>query len=248
MPALHHTNQNQLLSALPQAAYARLAPHLELVAMPLGKMLYEPGAPMSHVYFPTSAIASLHYVTEAGVAAESASVGCDGMVGVASVLDGGSVASSAMVHTAGHGYRLASEVLHRELAEADGHTRRLLQRYALLLITQAMLSTACNRHHSLEQQLSRWLLFTLDRMRSRDLAVTQELVANMLGVRREGITEAAGSLRNAGYIRYRRGHLEVLQREGLESRTCECYAVVKKEALRLLPLMTVRGDDICALV
>lgn len=247
MPALHHTNQNQLLAALPQAAYARLAPHLELVAMPLGQVLHQPGTAMSHMYFPTSAIVSLHYVTEAGAAAESASVGNDGLVGVALFLGGGSSSGTAMVHTAGHGYRLSRAMLQQEFEAAGGDTQRLLLRYTMALITQTMLSAACNRHHSVEQQLARWLLLTLDRRRSRDLVVTQEMVANMMGVRREGITLAASSLRDAGYIRYRRGHIEVLQRDGLEARACECYAVVKKEALRLLPGERVRSDEACSL-
>lgn len=247
MPALHHTNQNELLAALPQPAYARLAPDLELVAMPLGQLLHEPGRAMTHIYFPTTAIASLHYVNESGAAAESASVGCDGMVGVAQVLGAGTTVSTAMVHTAGHGYRLACAEMLREFNAPDGDTRRLLLRYAMLLLTQSMLSAACNRHHTVEQQLSRWLLFTLDRKRSRDLVVTQEMVATMLGVRRGGITVAAGDLRDAGYIRYRRGHIEVLQREGLEGRACECYAMAKQEALRLLPSVVVRADEVCAL-
>jgi CRP-like cAMP-binding protein len=229
----HSPNQNHLLAALPTAEFERLAAHLELVAMPLGEILYEPGGQLLHAYFPTTAIVSLHYVTESGASAETAGVGNEGMVGVALFMGGDTTPSSAVVQTAGHAYRLPRGLLKQEFSRA-GLLQRLLLRYTQALITQMMQTGACNRHHSVEQQLCRWLLLTLDRAASRELVMTQELVASMLGVRREGITEAAGKLQSAGFIRYRRGHIAVLDRSGLETRACECYAVVKKEMGRLL--------------
>jgi CRP-like cAMP-binding protein len=231
--AAHSPSQNHLLAALPAAEFERLAPHLELVAMPLGMILYEPGAQMQHAYFPTTAIVSLHYVMESGASAETAGVGNEGVVGIALFMGGDTTPSSAVVQTAGHAYRLASSLLKSEFGRA-GLLRSLLLRYTQALITQMFQTAACNRHHSVEQQLCRWLLLTLDRIPSRELVMTQELVASMLGVRREGITQAAGKLQQAGYIRYRRGHISVLERSGLESLACECYGVVKKELGRLL--------------
>lgn len=201
--------------------------------MRLGEILYEPGRQMQHGYFPTTAIVSLHYVMETGASAETAGVGNEGVVGIALFMGGDTTPSSAVVHTAGHAYRLEGSVLKQEFNRA-GLMQRLLLRYTQALITQMTQTAACNRHHSVEQQLCRWLLLTLDRVPSRELIMTQELVARMLGVRREGITEAAGNLQRAGVIRYRRGHIAVLERSGLESRACECYAVVKKELGRLL--------------
>jgi CRP-like cAMP-binding protein len=229
----HSPNQNHLLAALPTAEFERLAARLELVPMPLGEILYEPGRQMQHAYFPTTAIVSLHYVMETGASAETAGVGNEGVVGIALFMGGDTTPSSAVVHTAGHAYRLEGSVLKQEFNRA-GLMQRLLLRYTQALITQMTQTAACNRHHSVEQQLCRWLLLTLDRVPSRELIMTQELVARMLGVRREGITEAAGNLQRAGVIRYRRGHIAVLERSGLESRACECYAVVKKELGRLL--------------
>ncbi len=233
MPSPHSPNQNHLLAALPTAEFERLVAHLELVAMPLGEILYEPGGQMRHAYFPTTAIASLHYVLESGASAETAGVGNEGVVGVSLFMGGDTTPSSAVVQTAGHAYRLESRLLKQEFVRA-GLMQRLLLRYTQALITQIAQTAACNRHHSVEQQLCRWLLLTLDRVSSRELIMTQELVASMLGVRREGITQAAGNLQRAGCIHYRRGHIAVLDRSGLETRVCECYAMVKKELNRLL--------------
>jgi len=233
MSSSHNPNQNHLLAALPTAEFERLAAHLERVPMPLGEVLYEPGGQMQHAYFPTTAIVSLHYVMESGASAETAGVGNEGVVGISLFMGGDSTPSSAVVQTAGHGYRLESRLLKQEF-NRGGLLQRLLLRYTQALITQMSQTAACNRHHSVEQQLCRWLLMTLDRIPSHELIMTQELVASMLGVRREGITETAGMLQRAGVIRYRRGHIAVLQRSGLEARVCECYAVVKKELSRLL--------------
>jgi CRP-like cAMP-binding protein len=233
MSSAHSPNQNHLLAALPPAEFEPLAAHLELVPMPLGEILYEPGEKMQHAYFPTTAIVSLHYVMETGASAETAGVGNEGVVGISLFMGGETTPSSAVVHTAGHAYRLAGSLLKQEFNRA-GLMQQLLLRYTQALITQMTQTAACNRHHTVEQQLCRWLLLTLDRTASRELILTQELVARMLGVRREGITEAAGNLQRAGFIRYRRGHIAVLERSGLETRTCECYAVVKKELSRLL--------------
>jgi CRP-like cAMP-binding protein len=233
MPTLHSPNQNHLLGALPTADFERLAPHLKLVPMPLGEILYEPGEQLQHAYFPTSAIVSLHYVMESGASAETAGVGNEGVVGIALFMGGNTTPSSAVVKTAGHGYRLERRLLKQEFERA-GLLQQLLLRYTQALITQMTQTAACNRHHSVEQQLCRWLLSTLDRVPSHELIITQELVASMLGVRREGITEAAGKLQHAGFIRYRRGHISVLNRSGLETRACECYAVVRTELGRLL--------------
>jgi CRP-like cAMP-binding protein len=233
MPSLHSPGQNHLLAALPAAEFERLSPHLELVPLPLGDMLYEPGGQLRYAYFPTTAIVSLHYVMESGASAESAGVGNEGMVGIALFMGGNTTPSSAVVQTAGHAYRIEGRLLKQEFDRA-GLMQRLLLRYTQALMTQMTQTAACTRHHSVEQQLCRWLLLTLDRAPTRELVITQELIASMLGVRREGITQAAGNLQAAGIIRYRRGHIAVLDRAGLEKHTCECYAVVKKEMDRLL--------------
>jgi CRP-like cAMP-binding protein len=201
--------------------------------MLLGETLYEPGAKLQHVYFPTTAIVSLLYVVESGSSAEIASVGNEGILGISLFMGGETTPSSAIVQTAGHGYRLPAKLLKEEFGRG-GLVQRLLLRYTQALLTHMCQTAACNRHHSIEQQLCRWLLLTLDRMPSNELVMTQELVANALGVRREGITEAAGNLQRAGVIRYRRGHITVLERPGLERGACECYAVVRKEMGRLL--------------
>ena len=233
MALLHSPNQNHLLAALPTAEFEAVAAHLELVPLPLGQMLYEPGGQLQHAYFPTTAVASLHYVMESGASAESAGVGNEGVVGISMFMGGDTTPSSAVVLIAGHAYRLKASVLKQEFGRA-GMMQGLLLRYTQALITQMIQTAACNRHHTVEQQLCRWLLLTRDRIPSRELIMTQELVARMLGVRREGITEAAGNLQNAGLISYRRGHITVLGRPGLEVRACECYAVVKNEMGRLL--------------
>lgn len=233
MAITHHPNQNHLLAALATAELERLAAHLELVQMRLGDMLYEPGGQLQYAYFPTSSIVSLHYVMESGASAEAAGVGNEGMLGISLFMGGNTTTSSAVVQTAGYGYRLKRQVLKQAFDQA-GLFQRLLLRYTQALMTQMAQTAVCNRHHTIEQQLCRWLLLTLDRLPSNELIMTQELVASMLGVRREGITEAAGKLQSAGYISYRRGHISVLNRTGLECQTCECYAVVKKELSRLL--------------
>lgn len=229
----HTPNQNHLLAALSAADFETLAPHLELVPMPLGQMLFEPGSQMRHAYFPTTSIVSLHYVTESGASAETAGVGNEGVVGVSLFMGGDSTSSSAVVQTAGQAWRLDRHTLKTEF-NRGGALQRLLLRYTQALMTQMAQTAVCNRHHSVEQQLCRWLLLTLDRLPDRELVMTQELVASMLGVRRESVTDAAGRLQTAGYIRYRRGHIGVLNRAGLESSVCECYGVVKKELDRLL--------------
>ena len=218
-----------------------MAGHLQLVPMPLGEILYEPGGQLQHAYFPTTAIVSLHYVTESGASAEIAGVGNEGVVGISLFMGGQTTPSSAVVQTAGHAYRLPRHLLKQEF-DRTGPVLQLLLRYTQALITQMTQTAVCNRHHSVEQQLCRWLLMTLDRVPSGQLVMTQELVARMLGVRREGITEAAGKLQSAGFIRYRRGHIAVLERTGLETRACECYAVVKKEISRLLSDVRYRQD------
>jgi CRP-like cAMP-binding protein len=233
MPTIPSPKQNHLLAALPAAEFECLAPHLELVPMLLGDTLYEPGGQLQHVYFPTTAIVSLLYIMESGVSAEMAGVGNEGVLGISLFMGGDTTPSSAVVQTAGQGYRLPGRVLKSEF-NRGGPLQKLLLRYTQALVTQMFQTGACNRHHSIEQQLCRWLLLTLDRMPSNELIMTQELVANALGVRREGITEAAGNLQRAGIISYRRGHISVIKRAGLESGSCECYAVVKKEIVRLL--------------
>lgn len=224
---------NRLLAALPAADLAHLAPSLELVPLPLGKVLYEPGEQLAHAYFPTSAIASLHYVMANGAATEIVGVGNEGFVGIALIMGGQTTSSAAMVQTAGYAYRLERRLLKQEF-DRNGALQQLLLRYTQALITQMAQNAVCYRHHSVEQQLCRWLLLTADRAPSRDLVMTQELVASLLGVRRESITEAAGNLQQAGCISYRRGHITVLDRTQLELRACECYQVVKHEMHRLL--------------
>jgi CRP-like cAMP-binding protein len=226
--------KNRLLAALPDAEWQRWLPKLELVEMPLGEVLYESGGTLSHVYFPTTAIVSLLYVMENGASAEIAVVGNEGLVGVSLFMGGESTPSRAVVQSAGQGIRLEARSMKNEFNRA-GPTLHLLLRYTQALITQMAQTAVCNRHHSVDQQLCRWLLLSLDRLEGDELVMTQELIANMLGVRREGVTEAALSLQQAGLIRYVRGHITVLSRAGLEKRTCECYAVVKKEYGRLLP-------------
>lgn len=234
MIAVHHPLQNHLLAALPAADFEPWSADLQLVAMKLGDRVYEPGEQMEHAYFPTSAAVSLQYVTESGQCSETCGVGKEGIVGISLFMGGDSTPSSAVVHTAGHAYRLARRLLKREFDRA-GSLRDLVLRYTQSLIAQTAQTAVCNRHHSIDQQLCRWLLLTLDRAPARELLMTQEMISNILGVRREAITLAAGRLQEAGYIRYRRGHISVLNRDGLESVSCECYGVVRKETSRLLP-------------
>jgi len=234
MPKLLSPTQNHLLGALDESEREHLFSHLELVPMRLGDVIYESGSPLEHVYFPTDCIISLLYVMEDGASAEIAIVGCEGMVGVALFMGGESTPSRAVVQSAGHAYRLSGKLVKEEFVRA-GAMQYLLLRYTQALLTQMAQTAVCNRHHSVDQQLCRWLLLSLDRLASNDLTMTQELIANMLGVRREGVTEAAGKLQAAGLIRYSRGHISVLDRPRLEARVCECYAVVKKEFDRLLP-------------
>lgn len=226
--------RNGLLSALPQSELARWRPHLEPYDLPLGEVLYESGNKLSHVYFPTTSIVSLLYVMADGASAEIAVVGHEGIVGISLFMGGESTPSRAVVQSAGAGFRLPASIMMQEFNRA-GPVMHLLLRYTQALITQMAQTAVCNRHHSLDQQLCRWLLLSLDRLRSDDLVMTQELIANMLGVRRESVTEAAGHLQDAGLIRYRRGRITVLDRPKLEARVCECYAVVKAEYDRLLP-------------
>jgi len=225
---------NQLLAALPEVELARWLPQLEPVDMPLGLVLYESGCVLSHVYFPVSAIVSLLYVLEDGASAEIAVVGYEGLVGVSLFMGGETTPSRAVVQSAGQGFRLRASVMLQEFNRA-GPVLHLLLRYTQALLTQMSQTAVCNRHHSLDQQLCRWLLLSLDRLHGPELVMTQELIANMLGVRREGVTEAAGHLQADGLISYRRGHITVLDRAGLEARSCECYSVVRKEYQRLLP-------------
>jgi CRP-like cAMP-binding protein len=231
--------KNQLLAALPPTEWARWLPGLEPVDMPLGQVLYESGVAMTHVYFPTTSIVSLLYVMEDGASAEIAVVGNEGIVGVSLFMGGETTPSRSVVQSAGQGYRMRAQVLKEEFNRSSP-VLHLLLRYTQALITQMAQTAVCNRHHSLDQQLCRWLLLSLDRLQVPELAMTQELIANMLGVRREGVTEAASNLQKAGLIRYRRGHITVLDRAGLEERTCECYAVVRKEYERLLPALTAK--------
>jgi len=234
MALIDDPRQNQLLSALPEAQWGRWFPQMESVDMPLGKVLYESGSRLTHVYFPTTSIVSLLYVMEDGASAEIAVVGNEGIVGISLFMGGESTPSRAVVQSGGRGLRLNASLMMQEFNQA-GPVLHLLLRYTQALITQMSQTAVCNRHHSLDQQLCRWLLLSLDRLHSDELVMTQELIANMLGVRREGVTEAAGELQRAGLIQYRRGHITVMDRAGLERRSCECYAVVKKEYDRLLP-------------
>ena len=230
---------NHLLESLPDTEWLRWKPVLEQVELPLGRVLYESGSQLSHVYFPTTAIVSLLYVMENGASAEIAVVGNEGIVGVSLFMGGETTPSRAVVQSAGQGFRLSAERLKAEFNLA-GPVLHLLLRYTQALLTQMAQTAVCNRHHSLDQQLCRWLLLSLDRLSSNELVMTQELIANMLGVRREGVTEGALKLQRAGLIRYSRGHITVLDRAGLEKRSCECYAVVKKEYDRLLPAAIAR--------
>jgi CRP-like cAMP-binding protein len=233
MSSQQDPNQNHLLAALLDAEFNRLAPHLELISMKLGDVLYESGDKLQYVYFPTTAIISLHYLLENGGSSEIAGVGNEGLLGVSLFMGGESTPSRAVVQTSGFGYRLPPHVLLEEF-NRNGPVMRLLLRYTQALLTQMSQTAVCNRHHTVEQQLCRWLLLTLDRLGPQELTMTQELIANMLGVRREGVTEAAGRLQGYGYISYRRGHIKVLDRKGLERDVCECYGVVKKEFARLM--------------
>jgi CRP-like cAMP-binding protein len=237
MSTAHDPRQNHLLAALPAATFERLRPHLKLVALPLGEALSESGVVLRHVYFPTNSIVSLLYVMEDGASAEIAVVGNEGVIGISLFMGGETTPSRAVVQSAGYAYQLAGRVLKEAFSQA-GAMQHVLLRYTQALLTQMAQTAVCNRHHSLDQQLCRWLLLSLDRLDSNELVMTQELIANMLGVRREGVTEAAGKLQEAGLIHYSRGRIVVIDRPGLEARTCECYAVVRKEFDRLLPDLT----------
>jgi CRP-like cAMP-binding protein len=228
---------NQLLAALSDEVLSRLRQQLEFVELPLGLVLYESGRPQSHVYFPSTAIVSLLYITEAGASAEIALIGNEGVVGIALFMGGETRPNRAVVQSAGFGHRLKSEIAKVEF-NRSAPFMHLLLRYMQALITQTAQTAVCNRHHSVDQQLCRWILMSLDRLCSNELSMTQALIANMLGVRREGVTAAARKLQRAGLINYARGHITVLDRPGLERRTCECYAVVKAEYDRLLPERT----------
>jgi len=235
----HDPRGNHLLAALPEAEWARVSAHLVLVDMPLGKVVYESGQQLSRAYFPTTSIVSLLYVMEDGASAEISIVGNEGLVGIALFMGGETTPSRAVVQSAGWAYRLDARVLKDEFGRA-GPVQRLFLRYTQALITQMAQTAVCNRHHSIDQQLCRWLLLSMDRLPSNELKMTQELIANMLGVRRAGVTEAAMKLQEARLIRYSHGHIEVLDRSGLERRVCECYGVVKREFDRLLPDMKAR--------
>jgi CRP-like cAMP-binding protein len=239
-PAPATPKGNRLLAALPQGDYKALLPSLEPVPMPLGEAMYESGGRQAHVWFPTSSIVSLLYVLADGASAEIAVTGNEGLVGISLFMGGETTPSRAVVQSAGHGYRLGATVLKKEF-ERGGALQHLLLRFTQALITQMTQTAVCNRHHSVDQQLCRWLLLSLDRLSGDKLEMTQELIANMLGVRREGVTEAAGKLQTDSLIEYSRGHIKVLDRAGLEARVCECYAVVKKEYDRLLPESLIRG-------
>jgi CRP-like cAMP-binding protein len=230
---MNNPNQNHLLAALMNAEYHRLEPHLELVPLPLGDVLYESGGEAGHAYFPTTSIISLHYLLENGGSSEIASVGNEGVLGMPLLMGGKTTPSRAIVSIAGHAYRIPSSILIDEFQRGE-LLQKMLLRYIQALITQMSQTAVCNRHHSVEQQLCRWLLLMADRIPSNELTMTQELIASMLGVRREGVTEAAGKLQNYGCIHYKRGHITVVDRQGLEERVCECYDVVKKEFSRLL--------------
>jgi CRP-like cAMP-binding protein len=227
-------NRNNLLAALPAADYDRVARLLDLVTLRLGDMLYEPGKRQTYAYFPTTAVVSLYFVMESGASAESAGVGRDGVVGVSLIMGGDSSPGSAVVQIAGQAYRLDAVTLKQELDRA-GPMQQILLRYVQTMMAQMAQTAACNRHHTVEQQLCRWLLVTLDRVPSGEVVVTQEMIAAVLGVRRESITEAAGSLQRSGLIRYRRGHIAVVDRSGLARAACECYAAVATESRRLIP-------------
>ena len=235
MASPHTPKQNHLLAALSAEDYKHLLPDLELIPMPLGWAIYESGGHLNYLYFPTTSIVSLLYVMESGASAEIAITGNEGLVGISLFMGGESTPSRAVVQSAGNGYRLKANILKKEFA-LGGRLQFLALRYTQALITQMAQTAVCNRHHALEQQLCRWLLLSLDRLPGNELLMTQELIANMLGVRREGVTEAAGKLQAEGLIHYSRGHITILDRPKLERRVCECYAVVKKEYDRLLPV------------
>ncbi|EGF32640.1 transcriptional regulator, Crp/Fnr family [Oxalobacteraceae bacterium IMCC9480] len=239
MDSQHNPKQNHLLAALPRAEFDRLSPHLELVPLLTSDVLSESGGKPQYVYFPTSAILSLHCQLQNGSSSEIAGVGNEGMLGVSLFMGGVTTPSRAVVQTSGHGYRMAAHVLLDEFRRSE-HVMRLLLRYTQALLTHMAQTAVCNRHHTVEQQLCRWLLLTVDRLDSHELKTTQELISTMLGVRREGITEAAGKLQEIGLIRYRRGHITVLDRAGLESQSCECYGVIRQEFSRLLPSTSYR--------
>ena len=232
MVSTKNVKQNQLLAAMPEAEWKRWLPEIEAIDMPLGHVLYEPGSTLSHVYFPTTAIISMLYVLENGASAEIAVVGNEGLIGISLFMGGESTPSRAVVQSAGKGYRLPAQAMKDEF-NRGGAVMHLLLRYTQALITQMSQTAVCNRHHSLDQQLCRWLLLSLDRLEGSELVMTQELISNMLGVRREGVTEAALHLQSAGLIKYSRGRISVLDRPGIEKRSCECYGVVKKEYDRL---------------
>lgn len=236
MPLTHEMTKNQLLAALPDEAAERWHRLLEPIKLPLGMVLYESGTPQHYVYFPTDSIVSLLYVLENGASAEISVVGKEGVVGVSSFMGGNSTPSRAVVQSAGVGFRLSARVIKEEFEHA-GPVMHMLLRYTQALITQMAQTAVCNRHHSLDQQLCRWLLLSMDRLQGNELLMTQELIANMLGVRREGVTEAALKLQRSGLIQYARGRITILNRPALEKRTCECYAVVQKEYQRLLPAL-----------
>ena len=242
MVCLKDPNQNHLLAALLDTEFDRLAPYLELVSMQLGDVLYESGGKLKYVYFPVTSIVSLQYLLENGGSSEIAGVGNEGLVGISLFMGGDTTTSRAIVQTGGYGYRLKAHIFLEEFNRSKP-ALRLFLRYTQALITQMSQTVVCNRHHSIEQQLCRWLLLTLDRMSGNELTITQDLIANMLGVRREGVTEAAGRLQNHGFIRYRRGHITVVDRAGLEEHVCECYGVVKKEFARLLADVLQRQEQ-----
>jgi CRP-like cAMP-binding protein len=239
-PGSHAPEQNHLLAALAPDERVRIFPHLQPVALPLGKALYESGDVLRHVYFPTDAIVSMLYVLENGASAEIAVVGNEGLIGIALFMGGGTTPSRAIVQSAGHAYRLSGQRLKDEFHRSGG-LQLLLLRYTQALITQMAQTAVCNRHHSVDQQLCRWLLLSLDRLQSNKLVMTQELIANMLGVRREGVTDAAGKLQKLGVIHYVRGHITVIDRPKLEQLCCECYSVVKRESDRIENMAAIRG-------
>lgn len=245
----HDPRQNHLLAALPTVVYEQLSPYLERVQMRVGDILYESSGQLRYVYFPTTAIVSLHYLMDDGASVEIAGVGNEGMLGVALFMGGETMANRAMVLYSGYAYRMKSQLLKDEFnragGERNGALQNLLLRYTQALMTHISQTAVCNRHHSLEQQLCCWLLSSLDRSPTNELTMTQELIAVTLGVRREGVTQIAGKLQHAGFISYRRGHISVLDRSGLEKRACECYRVVKSEFDRLLPDVAVMQTDPC---
>ncbi len=238
MQEINNPKQNNILSTIPEEVYQRLLPKMQLVEMPLGYVLYESGGQQDYVYFPTTSIVSLLYVMEDGDSAEIAVVGKEGIVGIALFMGGETMPNRALVQSSGYAYRLPGKSLKEEFNRA-GELQHLLLRYTLALLSQMAQTAVCNRHHSVDQQLCRWLLLSLDRLPSNELTMTQELIANMLGVRREGVTEAAGKLQRAGLINYNRGRITVLDRPGLEARVCECYEVVRNEFNRLLPEINI---------